>query len=164
MIVNLSNILKRVDSSLEVNDEMFLPLINYNNEDIPLKTPLKVEAIIMNRGEYLTVEGKLKCVLNLKCSRCLETFEYNLECDFEERISSKEEEVDFIYFEGDSIDLTDIIVNNILLNLPMKVVCKEECKGLCHQCGSNMNVNQCDCSDNTTDPRLAVLKKLLKDS
>lgn len=164
MKINVSSVVGAVDSSMEVSGKIEISSINYNGEDIPVNAPIEVNAKITNTGNRLLIEGKIKADLKLKCSRCLESFDYILESDFEEELSNKEESDDVIHFEGDNLDITDIVVNNILLSLPMKALCREDCKGLCPRCGSNLNVNKCNCIDEGLDPRLAVLKKLLKDN
>jgi uncharacterized protein len=167
MKVNISGILKNIDSSIKINDSLSIPLISYKGEDIIVKSPIGVDARIMNSGDYMLIKGNIKADFVLKCSRCLEKFDYVLETDFEEKISNKhvdENDEEIIYFEGDSIDITDIIINNILLSLPMKHVCREDCKGLCPHCGKNVNMHDCDCFQEDLDPRLEVLKNLLKDN
>lgn len=162
MKINVSSISRSIDSSMKVQGEVNVSQISYHSEYITIKSPIKVDATITNMGEYLLVKGFVNADLILNCSRCLENFDYGLTAPFEEEISNKKDDGDFIYFEGDVVDLTDIVVNNILLSLPMKFVCSENCKGLCPKCGENININKCNCEEESCDPRLAVLKDLLK--
>jgi uncharacterized protein len=67
---------------------------------------------------------------------------------------------DLIFINSDTLDITEIIENNIILTLPIKRLCKEDCKGLCHKCGTNLNFSTCHCNDDDIDPRLAKLKDL----
>jgi len=164
MKINVSGILKSVDSSIEIKGNILHPLINYNEDDIHVNSPIEVDAKVTNSGSNLLINGRIKAELTLKCSRCLESFNYTLEDVFEEELSNVNDCEEVIYFEGDTIDLTDIIINNILLSLPMKALCSEECKGLCPHCGNNLNINECNCTGENLDPRLDSLKKLLKDN
>jgi uncharacterized protein len=164
MKINVSSILKNINSSMEANGKIIVPSIDYKQEDIPVNTPIEVKALITNTGNHLLIEGKIKTDLTLKCSRCLESFDYTLENDFEEELSNNDDDDDSIHFDGDVVDITEIILNNIVLSLPMKVICSEECRGLCPHCGSNINTDKCGCTDEILDPRLAVLKDLLKDN
>ena len=68
---------------------------------------------------------------------------------------------DYILTEGNSLDLDELVVSDILLELPTKLLCKEDCKGLCSSCGRNLNEGKCGCEEKTVDPRLEVLRQLL---
>jgi len=164
MKINVSGVLRSINSSIDVDGEIKIPSINYKGDDIQVNSPVKVKGRITNAGGKLLLAGRIYADLNLKCSRCLESFNYNFESDFEEELSNNSDDEDVVHFEGDTIELTDIIVNNILLYLPMKVVCREDCKGLCPLCGNNLNIGRCSCTGESLDPRLEVLKKFLKDN
>ena len=96
-----------------------------------------------------------------------EEFSRKFSCDFEERLLKEDfhtesaENPDAIYFKGTSVDLGEIVLNNIILNLPLKNLCKDDCQGLCPVCGKNLNHGGCDCDSRTTDPRFDILDKLL---
>ncbi|MDD2499121.1 MAG: DUF177 domain-containing protein, partial [Desulfitobacteriaceae bacterium] len=75
--------------------------------------------------------------------------------------ATNEEEIYF--YEGDKIDILPQVLQTILLELPMKVLCREDCKGLCPVCGTNLNIKECRCERESIDPRLAALKNLLND-
>lgn len=162
MKINVSGVMRKTDASIEADGEVSVPFINYKGDNIKVLSPIKVHVLIANNDRNLLATGKITALLMLNCSRCLEDFEYLLETDFEEELSNKNDEVDAVHFEGDTVDLIDIVINNILLSLPMKVICSEECKGLCPHCGSNLNIKQCECSHEEFDPRFSVLKDLLK--
>lgn len=162
MKINVSSVSRSIGSSMGISGEVVIPNIDYNGEKIAVKSPIKVDASIINTGGHLLIKGKIIAHLLLKCSRCLEDFEYNLDTPFEEELSNKKDNEDVYHFEGDILDLTDLIIQAIVLSLPMKFVCSESCKGLCPGCGKNINDNECSCVDEETDPRLAVLKDLLK--
>jgi uncharacterized protein len=163
MKINVSSVSRSIDSSMKVSGDVNIPQISYGSEDIDIVSPIVVDGMITNTGGQLIIKGTIKAKLLLKCSRCLEKFEYNLVTSFEEELSNEENEEDVIFVEGDILDMTDIVVNNILLSLPMKFVCSENCKGLCPKCGRNINIHECSCVDENLDPRLAVLKDLLRD-
>jgi uncharacterized protein len=165
MKINVSSILRSINSSKEIDGHLEIPLIKYNGDEILVNTPVHVDAVITNMENNLIITGKFNAELRLKCSRCLEYFNLTIESDFEEQLSNKDEDEDedVILFEGDTIDLTDIVINNILLSLPMKAVCNDDCLGLCPHCGSNKNIVKCQCINDSLDPRLTVLKDLLKE-
>lgn len=138
--------------------------------------PLSGEAEIWNTGDSLLVKADLTGEALTPCSRCLTPFALSLDVRFEEEFIEGEEpdesdEEDALgegdravtYYQGDEIDLTDALRENILLELPMKPLCSEDCLGLCPTCGANRNEASCGCgAQSAVDPRLAALKDLLR--
>lgn len=118
------------------------------------------------------LRGTVTADVDLQCTRCVEPLPKHLEIPFEDifvsntaETSEKDLEVpiddlDVELIADEQIDLTDVIREQILLNLPGQVLCKEDCKGLCPQCGTNRNLKDCDCGDEDIDPRWAALKNL----
>lgn len=74
-----------------------------------------------------------------------------------------EVEAEYTIYDGDIFDFTDLLVENIIDELPSKILCREDCQGLCPHCGHNLNEGQCDCVFEDIDPRLAILNKLYSD-
>ena len=121
------------------------------------------------------VAGRLTGKLELACGRCLEPFTLPVVTDFDlryvpriENVGEGEKEVEeddlaTSFYDDDQIDLEHLIMEQFQLALPMKPLCSDVCKGLCPQCGTNLNTATCDCNPAWEDPRLAVLKTL-KDS
>ena len=83
----------------------------------------------------------------------------------DEKVSKDEQEDENVITleEGDVLDIRDVVMNNIYLALPLKVLCKEDCKGLCQDCGKNLNEGQCNCTHEEVDPRLSALKDMFKE-
>jgi uncharacterized protein len=120
------------------------------------------------------IEGTVRTVLELTCSRCLEPYRLPVDAAMdlryfpaEERSSDDDkeiadEDVDISYYRDDQIDLSELLREQFYLALPMKPLCREECGGLCPQCGVNRNTGTCDCGPGWEDPRLAPLKGLIK--
>lgn len=131
---------------------------------------LEIKGQATNTGEGIFVQGTLKARADLTCSLCLKDFSTVLEIPFAEnyyregdpvpRVLEEEERL----YQGDEIRLDDLITEGLLLALPMKPVCKTDCKGLCPVCGNDLNVRQCRCRKEEIDPRLAVLGALLQES
>lgn len=105
-----------------------------------------------------------------ECSRCLEpatfsaggAFAYTLvpeKTETAEDLELSAQELETSYYRGDFIDLAPIICEQIILLAPMKILCTEDCKGLCPHCGVNLNTGSCTCRSKKVDDRLAVLKK-----
>jgi uncharacterized protein len=122
-------------------------------------------------GRY-RVAGHLAGEIELTCSRCLEPFTLPVATDFDlryvprtENVGEGEKEVEeddlaTAFYSDEQIDLGHLIMEQFQLALPMKPLCDEACKGLCPQCGTNLNTGACDCSQTWEDPRLAALKNI----
>lgn len=131
---------------------------------------LEITGQATNTGEGIFVQGTVKTQANLSCSRCLKAFSSDLEIPFEETYyrdgdtlsEGLEDEASF--YQGEKIELDDLIIGDLLLAIPMKPVCSSDCKGLCPICGNDLNVRQCQCRKEEIDPRLAVLGTLLQKS
>ena len=111
-------------------------------------------------------------LIELRCSRCLEPLERHLEIAFDDVfVDASEEptvtetevaetELDESLVIGGSVDMSEVVREQILLAMPEQVYCKDDCKGLCPKCGGNRNLTDCSCADDETDPRWAALKDL----
>jgi uncharacterized protein len=120
-------------------------------------------------GRY-RVAGRLNAEIELTCSRCLEPFTTPVSTDFDlsyvprtENVGEGEREVEeddlaTAFYSSNQIDLGQLIVEQLQLAVPMKPLCDGTCKGLCPQCGTNLNTGSCDCHQEWEDPRLAALK------
>jgi len=128
-----------------------------------------VECLITRSGLTVYVRGNLKATISQECSRCLEPatievggdFAYTLvpeKEEFEEEIELTADELETSYYRGDFIDLKPLVCEQIVLQVPIKVLCSENCKGLCPRCGTNLNTGSCHCRSDVVDDRLAVLK------
>jgi uncharacterized protein len=128
-------------------------------------------AMLKRIGHTLYLEGNLQAAAEMDCSRCLEVahvaisapFKYILTPAAAETAEEKElraEELDFVYYSDDLIDIDPLLAEQLLLQIPMKILCREDCKGLCPHCGVNMNADDCQCREKRVDVRLAVLNKL----
>jgi uncharacterized protein len=123
-------------------------------------------------GDRVLVEGEAEMTASLSCSRCLVEYSYPLHVSFrdeylpevkdakggEHRLSGNE--LDVGYYINDEIDIEDIIKEQMLLVIPIKRLCKDACKGLCPECGQNLNTGSCKCKKEKIDPRLAKLSEL----
>lgn len=128
---------------------------------------IKVEGELTNNGRVLKIKGVIHATAKYQCSYCLEEFITNVDIPFSEDFQESsnediEDEADVAYYNGDEIDIADLVRESMILAEPLKIVCSKSCRGLCPHCGINLNVAECSCNDNVIDPRLAVLSQLLK--
>ena len=128
-----------------------------------------INCLITKTAGTIFIKGKLSAIIDICCSRCLEETKLPLGADFsytlipakaenKEDLELKEEELEISHYQGDFIDLTPIICEQIILQIPIKALCSEDCKGLCPHCGSNLNASACNCHLDFVDNRMAVLK------
>ncbi len=164
MILDLSPIINNEGKKLEL--ELALEP-NSADVDICFKSPIALKGTLVNIGGSLELSMTANTVLEFTCDRCLEAFARPLECSFEEvlkkeDLANEDENPDAIYFQGNSVELDEIVLNNIILALPLKNLCREDCKGLCPNCGQNLNEGDCKCDTRTTDPRFDALDKFFE--
>ena len=125
---------------------------------------------ILNTGNrILILNGSVNLTLMIPCSRCLELvrvpFSLTLECTLdmnqtdEDRVKALDEQP---YLQGYNLDVDQLVRDELLLNLPMKVLCNEDCKGICNRCGANLNYETCDCDHSVPDPRMSVIQDIFK--
>ena len=141
-----------IPSPVRVADDL---IINYING--PLRLTRAKEGIL--------VQGLVHIGLNRECSRCLETFEEDLEVELEELYTSPPTSATEFGVGADAqLDLAPLLRAEIILETGQKPLCRPDCKGICPTCGANRNTEVCNCADEDVDPRLAILKKLLDSS
>ena len=138
-----------------------------------LLTPIRARLRIEKHEPEVFVKGDLTAEVTLQCGRCLKEFQKYLsipvevvyhpgeELKEEDTHEIKSEELDMDFYSGDELDLEVLLKEQIELNLPMKPLCSESCKGLCPGCGTDLNTVRCSCNLEKTDPRFVALKKLL---
>lgn len=113
-------------------------------------SPVSIKGEIYNRAGVVNLEFTVTCNLDLLCDRCLTPFTREYSYDFKHtvvRSANRNQDDEYIISDGDFIDVTDIAICDLLLQLPMKILCKEDCKGLCQHCGANLNDGDCGCTN-----------------
>jgi len=154
--------LKRIPGdSARYKQDVQMPSFKVQGESVNFSGPVVIDVVIDNTGKHLVVEGKASGKLKLACSRCLDFFEYSFEVPVKEVYTAAPEEDagKVVPFTGDFLDISPEITKSIIMHLPMKALCREECRGLCPVCGINLNERQCRCAGEDIDLRLNVLKK-----
>jgi uncharacterized protein len=120
----------------------------------------------------IRIAGGFEAQVQLSCARCLEPIEHEVIKKFDllyrpqgadsgrEELSVTAVEAEVSYYQGEGLLLEDVLREQILLALPLRAICKEECKGLCPYCGKNLNIEQCSCAEPLEDQRWAALKDI----
>ena len=124
--------------------------------------------------EDIRLNGQLSASLELSCARCLEPVIHDVARKFDllyrpqgsdaghEELSVTDAEAEIGYYQGDGLLLEDALREQVLLAVPLKATCREDCKGLCPHCGKNLNVEPCSCTEPLEDPRWSALKDIRK--
>lgn len=136
--------------------------------EIAEKEPV-VLRITHTGNKKMMVEGTAKLTLLMPCDRCLEPVGVPFVLSIEEELDmsqSEEERVEALdeqpYISGYFLDVDRLVQNELMVNLPMKVLCREDCRGICSQCGRNLNHGKCDCDNQPKDPRMAAIQDIYK--
>jgi uncharacterized protein len=146
--------------------------LNPVDERVKLTAPASVSGKIRLAGNEVFVNGHVESRAQVECDRCLKAVELPVNADFElEYITGSEYEstgvaeltegeMSVSVFDGKAIDVDEIVKEQILLAVPTRMLCREDCKGICPQCGTDRNTGECSCVTNDIDPRWAALKNL----
>ncbi len=158
---------------LRLSGEVALSELGFDPSEISLaQTAIAVEVRAERQAAEVRVRGSFSVEVQLTCSRCLEPvrlpitasfdqfYESNADHPLQGEIALKESDTEIGFFSGDFIDVNDIVREQILLALPMKPICRDDCRGLCPHCGKNRNVDSCNCEAVLVDPRLVQLMKI----
>lgn len=169
--INVSQVLAHKGTEIPIKQTYDLDEIKIGEDAYPVSTPVDINLVLRNVGKDLLLTGTLKTVITTECSRCLDPAIVTLEVDVEELIAREPQPGEEPLFEGefpdtyslekDELDLEPIVVQSLLLATPLTPLCKEECKGLCPNCGTNWNEAACDCSQDVIDSRWEALRGLL---
>lgn len=156
-----------------VNVQLDVTELFRNRSDVISTGPLHIQLTVKPEDDIVVVDGNLEIDMELACSRCLESTQTHSSIPFAEQFkpvssdelasSDEDEESDVIEIATDRLDLQPYVEEYVLLFMPFAPLCKPDCKGLCSQCGSNLNENQCTCSNERIDPRLESLKDFFKE-
>ena len=132
----------------------------------PVSEPVLAEGVVRNTAGVLVMTGQIQTTIHGICDRCTSPFDreivFPIDVVLVTELADEENEDEWVFpLEGDSANLDDIVRTVFVLNLDSKLLCKEDCKGLCHRCGKNLNDGPCNCQKEL-DPRFAALKQLLE--
>ncbi|MBF7095841.1 YceD family protein [Alkalibacter mobilis] len=157
MNINIADLIKGHKIVQEI--EFVLNSDVISDKNVAIVTPIKVKGTVSLLEDELHVAFNCSFRAKLNCSRCTALFERDFSIDFDEVLELSDIQKD----GNENLDLTELIRDNIILNLPTKPLCKETCKGLCAVCGKDKNYNDCNCESEQFDPRLSVLNNLLNE-
>ena len=165
MRLGLAQIIDRPGESISYSAVVDLSDLQYGTS-YPVTEPVLASGVGRNTAGVLVMTGLITTCIHGTCDRCAADFVRELEIPIDAvlvtELANEENEDEWVFpLDGDSADLEDIIRTTFVLNMDSKLLCSEDCKGLCCRCGKNLNDGPCDCQKEI-DPRLAALRQLLK--
>lgn len=168
MLIDLSELLSVNGKSEDVQIEIEMDRFRSKMADyfISRKAPLQIR--LTNTGrKMIRIETVIDIMLLIPCDRCLEDVKYDLSIEVDKEINMDESDQERIqsldelsYIKDNSLDVERFIYNEILVHLPMKVLCSENCKGICNRCGANLNSQTCNCDTTELDPRMSKIRDI----
>ncbi|WP_053956962.1 YceD family protein [Inediibacterium massiliense] len=166
MKINIAELMdgQKNQLSIEMKDE--IEKLDSFGDEIVLVGPTVFKGnVYISNGDFY-IKGIAQSTGVFHCHRCLKKFEQTFYGEVDEKLvtegSFEAETGEYYIIKNKQVELSEIIENTLVEALPMKIVCDENCKGLCLVCGKNLNEDTCDCSKDDIDPRLAKLKDLLQ--
>ncbi|MDD4689774.1 MAG: DUF177 domain-containing protein [Eubacteriales bacterium] len=155
MNINLSLLKSSAGDTINVNT-----VIESFQADFGKTDEISVNGNLTNNAGRIELNLMVSTVFHTECARCLEQVSFEVSYEFEDRIVFEESD-EYISLESDEFNLDEYVYEELSLRLPFRVLCDDDCKGLCPTCGINLNNSSCQCDNDNIDPRLAVLKQLL---
>jgi uncharacterized protein len=135
--------------------------------DYQVRGPIEVALAHYRAGTDLFFNGKVHCRVAGTCGRCLDEYEFPVDAALSRvfapgdgEFSEEDDEAEVEHYQGEEVDLSPVVREIVLLALPTQPLCRSDCRGLCPQCGANLNTAACQCSGERGDPRLAVLRSI----
>lgn len=165
MEINLLSVLNYDGKRIDVSEDVSISAAS--NDNFTVLSPVHFEGYVVNVGGTIELCGSASATVSLTCDRCAEDFSFALDFEIKESykkddgFTNVDEDSDVVLLEGSAIDLDELLYTGIIINLPSKALCSEDCKGLCPVCGKNLNHGECSCENEKTDPRFDILDKLL---
>lgn len=168
MFVNLTEVFTIEGKQVTMQAESELEQVTIGNAVFPVKDKAPVNLSFTNIGKgKVRIVGDAKITFAMNCDRCLKHVEQPLMLQFDREVfapdmmeSIPDETDDQDIMDGCQLNVEDLLNSEIVMNWPMKVLCKPDCKGICRQCGRDLNTGTCDCDTFVPDPRMAVIKDI----
>jgi len=148
--------------------------LDFRPEDIALESelvkfigPVKAMMTMFKQDDNVYIKAELSVLIEAECARCLkpvrETLKGTLENQYQPESTREDfDDIGIAYYSGEYVELSDDFRESLLLELPTRILCSEDCKGLCHQCGQNLNEGKCSCLPETEPVRASKFAELFE--
>lgn len=170
MLINLSDVLSEQHKPIDRTVDFELEEFRMRSGTFPIIEKLPVRVVVSHiKDRELKIQAETKVTVLIPCDRCLSDVKQEFLLGFTKYVDLavsdaelKEGFDESNFIDGYHLDVDKMLYNEILVGWPTKVLCSEDCKGICNVCGQNLNVGTCDCEDTGLDPRMSVVRDLFK--
>ncbi len=162
MKINIASVLRNDGASKDFSGEVNLGKTDFMGSTLDFQKPLFVEGSVLNIGGTLEISARITGSYVTECFRCTKPVEQGFSADLLESVDNSFSDIDgeCIAVQGNVIDISGSIEACIFGNIPLQILCSEECRGLCPICGINLNEKECNCDATVYDPRFAIFRNL----
>ncbi|MGI6069646.1 MAG: YceD family protein [Blautia sp.] len=168
MLIHLSDVMTQEGKTLQTEVPFGLDTIAFQLGTFPIRKKSPVTLRIENVGDkVLELTGRVDLTIAIPCDRCLEEADVDFPLDIRRKVDMKLSEEDRIkdldesnYITGTDLDVDQLVCNEVLMWWPLKVLCRDDCKGICSHCGKNLNHGPCGCEEEDLDPRMAAIRDI----
>lgn len=165
MKIDLSGLFNGSKKQIDINQTFDLSDLNYSTYS-PIKDGVKVHGKLFTRADVVYIDANISFNFYGFCDRCAEdvkkSFSFDINKIIVEELQNEKDDDDYIVVNNRTLDLEELVHEEVSLSLPTKILCKEDCKGLCPKCAANLNVSKCNCKKDV-DPRMEALLQLLEE-
>lgn len=172
MKLNVDSLSNREKEFIDFDLSENIPSLEFYGVEYNLTSPIHILGRVSRAGKNYLIKSKVDLIIESNCARCLADISYPIEYNIDAYLMREEydegdyEDFDVFKVDGSEIDVMKIINSTLSFNMPQRILCSEECKGICSGCGVDLNFEECKCSASSDlddiDPRFAKLKELLK--
>lgn len=170
MQIHLSDITASEGKCVQFSAELEMDTVTFQLGSFPVIAKEPVELTVTNTGDkVLELEGHTGVTVTVPCDRCLTEVPVEIPLQIKRKLDMKltdEERVNDLdessYLTGMDLDVDRLVYLEVVMNWPLKVLCKEDCKGICSQCGKNLNEGACGCDEGPKDPRMAAISDIFR--
>lgn len=170
MLINLSDVLSEQHKAVDETVQLDMDFVQLKAGKFPIirKEPVHV-TVTHVKDKELRIQAETQVTVVIPCDRCLADVEQEFVFDFTRLVDLATPDAELRegfdesdYIDGYYLDVDKMLYNEILIGWPTKVLCSEDCKGICNVCGQNLNEGSCNCEDTGLDPRMSVVRDLFK--
>ncbi len=164
-LFDIGSLLRFEEKAAPIKVKVRIESFELGGEEIDITRPVDFEGSATRLSKGVQVEGEFNAEILLVCSRCLEKFKLSIEGELSELFvlpqyqAQLPDDLDYYLIEGEKIDLEPMIKEQIVLSVPFKALCSENCSGLCPLCGKNLNQGSCSCQKKELKVKSSALKK-----
>ena len=162
MKINIASVLKNEGASVKFSGKMELGEFEFMASPVSFSDPVSIEGSVLNIGNTLEISASINGIYKTQCSRCGKDVTMELHSELFESVESDFSDADeeCLSLCGNVLDIEGSVRASVFNDIPLKFLCSEDCKGLCPQCGVNLNEKECNCDTTVYDPRFAIFRNL----